>query len=292
MLATIVSSPYPLCLGCDCAFVWLLLLRFTWKLLSKNGMLSIAFVCWSKILVCVSSEKWIPGMWRTLIVATVAKTPLYNFLLRRKNVVSCWSVGRTLSRAMTTRTRSCVHFFVCTMSSASSSSSSSTTCYFWHSTAIMSFGWYNWSDVKLSALFSLCLSVRECAPHNNNRSRGRRWGKASTWQSVKPKNAENGRKFTSFISIMVALTRCLFFSLLLPSTSFPVSSCIVLFVVRCIWCFVFWQRTVFQTENREFARQKKFALLLFHLLLISPRFTQMQWPNAKYFFVFLLGIRC
>lgn len=98
MLATIVSSPYPLCLGCDCAFVWLLLLRFTLKLLSKNGMLSIAFVCWSKILVCVSSEKWIPGMWRTLIVATVAKTPLYNFLLRRKNVVAGVWAGRWAER--------------------------------------------------------------------------------------------------------------------------------------------------------------------------------------------------
>lgn len=79
--------------------------------------------------------------------------------------VICWSLwAGPWAEPMTTRTRSCVHFFVCTLSSSSSSSSlsSTTTCYFWHSTAIMSFGWYNWSDVKLSALFSLSLSLCAC----------------------------------------------------------------------------------------------------------------------------------
>lgn len=101
------------------------------------------------------------------------------------------------------------------------------------------------------------------------------------------------KKFTSFISIMVALTRCLFFCFHLASTSFPVSTCIVFFAVRCIWCFVFGTEP-FHTENREFARQKS-LLLLFHLLLSSPRFTRMRCQyliRTQNIFILFLGIRC
>lgn len=45
---------------------------------------------------------------------------------------------------------------------------------------------YNWSDVKLSALFAVCVCVGVCATYNHNCFGEEK----SVWQSVKPKNVK------------------------------------------------------------------------------------------------------
>lgn len=91
-----------------------------------------------------------------------------------------------------------------------------------------------------------CVATRHTLPYHY--SAGQQYQfmkKKQIWQSVKPKN-ENGRKFTSFISIMVSSTYFLFLS---ASISFPVSSSCVSYMFRTplhryYFLLCFWLRTI------------------------------------------------
>lgn len=90
------------------------------------------------------------------------------------------------------------------------------------------------------------------------------------WQSTKPKNAENKRKFTSFISIMVAFVVYFsgFFSLLVRSfvRLKHIVSCLIVYCIFRSWLhfmFCFWLRTI--SNGNPGIRITKSFQLLFHI---------------------------